>query len=60
MPLGRPPKHSPEFRRDAVELVRTSGQRLETIARDLGLAPSTLRWWVTRRPGHGGSPNPSP
>jgi transposase len=46
MPRGRPPQHSPEFKRDAIELVRTSDQRLETIARDLGIPASTLRWWI--------------
>src|SRR5579859_179502 len=46
MPRGRPPQHSSEFKRDAIELVRTSSERLETIARDLGIPPSTLRWWI--------------
>ncbi len=46
MPRGRPPLHSSEFKRDAMELVRTSAERLETVARDLGIPASTLRGWM--------------
>jgi transposase len=33
---------TPEFKRDAVELVRTSGRPIAEIARELGLYDSTL------------------
>jgi transposase len=35
-----------EFRRDAVELVRTSGRPIAVIARELGIYDSTLGNWV--------------
>jgi transposase len=35
-----------EFKRDAVELVRTSGRPLAEIARELGIYDSTLGNWV--------------
>jgi len=33
---------TPEFKRDAVELVRTSGRPIAEIARELGIYDSTL------------------
>src|SRR6266545_2502962 len=36
----------PEFKRDAVELVRTSGRPIAEIARELGIYDSTLGNWV--------------
>jgi transposase len=36
----------PEFKRDAVELVRTSGRPIAQIARELGIYDSTLGNWV--------------
>ena len=48
MPTGsnhqRP--YPPEFRREAVELARTSGRPLSEIARGLGVSRETLRLWV--------------
>jgi transposase len=38
--------YPPEFRREAVELYRRSGQPLAEIARDLGVATESLRVWV--------------
>ena len=35
-----------EFKRDAVELVRTTGRPIAEIARELGLYDSTLGNWV--------------
>jgi transposase len=35
-----------EFKRDAVELVRTTGRPIAHIARDLGIYDSTLGNWV--------------
>ena len=36
----------PEFKSDAVELVRTSGRPIAQIARELGIYDSTLGNWV--------------
>ena len=45
MPSSRPP-YSPEFRRQAVELVRSSGGSIPQIADELGVSPQSLRNWV--------------
>lgn len=39
-------KFTDEFKRDAVELVRSSGRPVAEIARDLGIYDSTLGAWV--------------
>jgi len=36
----------PEFKNDIVRLVRTSGQSVTQIARDMDLTPSAVRAWV--------------
>jgi transposase len=41
----RPP-YPPEFRTEAVRLVRQSGKSIPGIARDLGVADQSLRNWV--------------
>ena len=40
--------YPPEFRAEAVRLVRTSTTPLTTIAHDLGVSTFTLRAWVRR------------
>jgi transposase len=35
-----------EFRREAVELVRSSGQSMRAVARDLDVSYESLRLWV--------------
>ncbi len=45
MPRTRPPYPEP-FRREAVELVRTSGRPVKEIAKDLGVTEQSLRNWV--------------
>jgi transposase len=47
VPKSRPP-YPPEFRREAVQLVRVSGRSVKEIASDLGVADQTLRNWVDR------------
>ncbi len=37
--------YPPEFRREAVELVKTSGRPLSQVARELGVTPESLRLW---------------
>jgi transposase len=44
--VPRPSKYSEEFRRDAVELVRSSGRTLRDVGRELGVNHETLRNWV--------------
>jgi len=39
-------RFSEEFKRDAVELVRTTGRPIAQIARELGIYDSTLGKWV--------------
>lgn len=46
--MGRPSKYSPEFKRDAVALVRSTGRPINQVARELGLSHETLRSWVKR------------
>jgi transposase len=41
---SRPP-HPPEFRAEAIRLVKTSGDPLRQIAEDLGVSDQTLRNW---------------
>jgi transposase len=41
----RPP-YPPEFRAEAVRLVRQSGKSVPQIARDLGVSDQSLRNWV--------------
>ena len=45
MPKTRPP-YPPEFREEAVRLVRSSGRSPREIAADLGVSEQTLRNWV--------------
>jgi len=39
-------KFSDEFKRDAVEIVRTSGESIAAVARELGIYDSSLGSWV--------------
>ncbi|WP_007468054.1 transposase [Segniliparus rugosus] len=43
-----PEAYPEEFRRRAVELVRSGGQLFARIAKDLGVHESTLRNWASR------------
>lgn len=44
--MPRPSKYPEQFRRDAVELVR-SGRTIRDVGRELGVNHETLRNWVT-------------
>jgi transposase len=43
---GTGPAYPPEFRREAVELVRSSGRSIPQLAAELGCSPQSLRSWV--------------
>lgn len=45
--MGRPSKYPDEFRREAVELAKTSGRSQAEIARSLGINAQTLSSWFT-------------
>ena len=45
--MPRPSKYSEDFRRDAVDLVRSSGRTLRDVGRELGVNHETLRGWVS-------------
>ena len=45
MPQTRPP-YPPQFKAEAIRLVKTSGDPLSQIAKDLGVSDQTLRNWV--------------
>jgi transposase len=44
--MGRRSKFTPEFRREAVELIRSSGRSIAEVARSLGINDGTLGNWV--------------
>lgn len=47
MPRSHPP-YPPEFRTEAVRLVRSGEIPLAQVARDLGIADQTLRNWIAQ------------
>ena len=44
--MARPSKYASELRREAVELVRSSGRTMAEVARALGISDGTLGNWV--------------
>lgn len=44
--MGRPAKYPPEFRREALALVKSSGRPVAEVARSLEIAEATLWNWV--------------
>ncbi len=45
MPRTRPP-YPPEFRAEAVELIRSGTKTIRGLSRDLGVSDQTLRNWL--------------
>ncbi len=44
--MGRPSKYTPEFRRETLAFVRSSGRQVAEVARSLGINDNTLGNWV--------------
>ena len=44
--MGRPNKYPDQFRRDALDLVKSSGRPIAEVARSLNIAEGTLWNWV--------------
>ncbi len=42
------PAYPPEFRQEAVRLLRASGKSIPVLARELGVSPQSLRNWATQ------------
>jgi transposase len=40
------PQYPPQFKAEAVQLVRSSGRSISQIAKDLGVSGNSLRTWV--------------
>lgn len=51
--MSKRKKYSPEYKREAIELVRRSGSSCRQVALDLGINPNLLSRWV--READGGS-----
>ncbi|WP_406469937.1 transposase [Streptomyces sp. NBC_01615] len=51
-------RYSDEYKRDAIELVRSSGRTVTEVARELGISSESLRGWV--RPAPPRTPDQSP
>ena len=45
MPPTRPP-YPPEFRAEAVRLIRAGGKAIPEVSKDLGVSEQSLRTWV--------------
>jgi|SRR5450756_593302 len=53
--MGQQSKHPPELRERAVRLGRDSGRPITHVARDLGVNPETLRFWVRQDEANAGT-----
>lgn len=56
MPRSRPP-YPEEFRAEAIALVKSGGESVAQIAKDLGISDQTLRNWVVQDDVDGGRNN---
>jgi transposase len=46
---GPTPHYPPEFKREAVELYRSSEKSIPKVAKELGIADESLRWWIRQQ-----------
>jgi len=46
--MPKTPSYSKEFRREAVELLRSSGRPVPQLAKELGVSPQSLRNWASQ------------
>jgi transposase-like protein len=53
-------RYTPEFKRDAVALYKTSGKSIAAVARELGMNDVTLGAWTTPRSTRRPSPQRQP
>jgi len=54
MPQKFTPEYPPEFRAEAVRLVREGGRQVSVAAKDLGVSAESLRHWVAQADLDGG------
>ena len=47
--MPKVPPYSPEFKREAVALLRSSGRPVPQLASELGVSPQSLRNWAAQR-----------
>ena len=47
--MPKTPPYSKEFKREAVQLLRSSGRPIAQLAKELGVSPQSLRNWVSQR-----------
>ena len=47
--MPKSPPYSQEFRREAVQLLRSSGRSIPQLAKELGVSQGSLRNWASQR-----------
>ncbi len=47
--MPKTPPYSKEFKREAVQLLRSSGRPIAQLAKELGVSPQSLRNWASQR-----------
>jgi transposase len=47
--MPKVPPYSPEFKREAVQLLRSSGRPIPQLAKELGISPQSVRNWASQR-----------
>jgi transposase len=47
--MPKTPPYSQEFKREAVQLLRSSGRPISQLAKELGVSPQSLRNWASQR-----------
>ncbi len=47
--MPKTPPYTPEFCREAVQLLKRSGRPIPQLAKELGVSPQSLRNWASQR-----------